>query len=507
MEFVAKSDSLQAAVVRKVVFGQAKPGDQELIEAHFSDVFARQKPDGSLDDPHDQGLLAATGEELLGLLEMGCSPGRPEMQRAIAAMRKAAEQLEGEKASDMSCYSLRALCLLGITEPPAVRASLRRIADEMEDMLGGGCPWTPFVQLNALWAGREVVEVDGAIERALTWAEEAVEPSGCSNRLRLCVPWSIVQMVGIVDRPAAERIARKIVPMLLRLQQPDGGWGEPEKNSTLRAFAVLSKYGLLEELRELPPLPPDWEVVRSIPLPGEKPQTIFCASGNLWVLDGATWSALAVSQTDGRVLKTVKLTRKPGMNHHGFASGDGKLYISAFGEKGKRSDMVYEVDAETGEVMREMPIPATNRATGNARVDGKLLVADGWEGGVWVIDLDRPEAEPARTWLAAGMPDYMASHGDEIWCVDWFAPVLVRTNIEGELLDWGERPFGFAPVAWDGEHLWALDPENSRICVIRKADYESVIQEADHRSVIRKADYESVIQEADHRSVIEKANH
>ena len=131
--------------------------------------------------------------------------------------------------------------------------------------------------------------------------------------------------------------------------------------------------------------------------------------------------------------------------------------------------MVYAVDAETGAITQEMPLATTNRATGNARVDGKLLVADGWEGGVWVMDLDKPDAEWEHAWLAAGMPDYMASHGDEIWFVDWFTPVMVRTNMRGELLDWGEKPFGFNPVAWDGEHLWVLDAKEKRICAIEKA--------------------------------------
>ena len=80
MKFVEGGDSLQAALVRTMVLDRPKPEDAERIEAHFQTIFAKQRPDGSLDDPHDQGLLAATGQQLLSLLDMGCSTDRPEMK-------------------------------------------------------------------------------------------------------------------------------------------------------------------------------------------------------------------------------------------------------------------------------------------------------------------------------------------------------------------------------------------------------------------------------------------
>ena len=46
---------------------------------------------------------------------------------------------------------------------------------------------------------------------------------------------------------------------------------------------------------------------------------------------------------------------------------------------------------------------------------------------------------------------------------------MVLTNMQGDLLDWAERPFGFDPVAWDGDQLWALDTESRRICQIGRA--------------------------------------
>ena len=68
------------------------------------------------------------------------------------------------------------------------------------------------------------------------------------------------------------------------------------------------------------------------------------------------------------------------------------------------------------------------------------------------------------------MPDWLASIGDDIWATDGWAPAIVRTNLEGELLDWGEKPFDWPPIAWDGDNLWAIDREHKRICIIEKTE-------------------------------------
>jgi hypothetical protein len=84
------------------------------------------------------------------------------------------------------------------------------------------------------------------------------------------------------------------------------------------------------------------------------------------------------------------------------------------------------------------------------------------------MDAGGDGSDAERVFLGSGMPDYITAHGEEIWGVDWFAPAMVRSNMRGELLDWGERPFGFSPVAWDGERVWALDPEGQRICQVER---------------------------------------
>jgi len=469
LAWVRSDTSLQASLVRARVFGESMDGDADRIEAHFEAIFARQAGDGSLEDRHDQGVLAATGQTLLGLVEMGCPMDRPEMQRAVGAIRRAVDALEGEEQADISCYSLRALCELGITGPPPVRASLLKMASEIEGQWGGGCPWTPFVQLNALWAGRDVADVKDAIGRTLAWAEDSIGPSACSKALGLLEIDAIIQMVGVVDHPAAEGIARTIVPVLLRMQKPDGGWGKGEgKDRSLRVFALLQKHGLLDELRGLPPLPPDWRVVRTLTAPGEKPKNIALADGRLWVLDTGSWQAIGMSPEDGSVLDSLQIQRPPGLTHFAFAPSNGVFYMTAHSKKGEGTDRIHTVDRGSGEAGGAIPLPTNHRATGLARVGDSLIVADGWEGGVWVVDLQRPDSEAQHTHLASCMPDYLAASGDQVWGVDWFAPVMVRTNMDGDLLEWAERPFGFNPIAWNGRDLWVLDAGNKQLHLVER---------------------------------------
>ena len=71
------------------------------------------------------------------------------------------------------------------------------------------------------------------------------------------------EVAAQIDLPVCREILLKQVPMLLRAQQPDGGWGE----HSFHVFAALERQGLMEELRSRPTLPPDWKVTLSFPAP------------------------------------------------------------------------------------------------------------------------------------------------------------------------------------------------------------------------------------------------
>ena len=472
VEVMSSDTSLDGALVRTLLLKTPRPGDAATIEAHFAEVFATQKPDGSFEDEHDRPPADATGAKVYELLQKGCSPDRPDMQLAIAFLEKTLAELPEDERSKAPGDAVYVMCLLGKTDSPAIKATLESQALEMPELWGKGCPGTPFAQLQTIWAGRKVADVTDAIEATLGWADEAVAPPACSSKLGLMSSWTMFEVLGAMDHPAAARLARRLAPLLVRAQQADGHWREGHGgDKTFYVLRFLMNHGLLEELRGLPPMPADWKIVRALPTPGTRVQNICALNGRLWALDMSGPAIVEISPEDGRVLDRLTVEPIPGLHHMTLAAGEGVFYVSSFGHKDGPTDAVHEIDAVTGKSIRHFSLERTSDITGATRVGRQILASDGWGGGVWVIDLDNADATPQHTYeaVAAGMPDYLASDGETIWGVDFMAPSLVHSTSDGKLLDWGERPFGFQPVAWDGEHLWALGPDNKRICLIERA--------------------------------------
>ena len=68
-------------------------------------------------------------------------------------------------------------------------------------------------------------------------------------------------------------------------------------------------------------------------------------------------------------------------------------------------------------------------------------------------------------------PISLTAEPGAVWHFDFWAPAVIKSDLQGQLLDWGEKPFAgeVHGLAWDGERLWALDNEANRICVIEKS--------------------------------------
>jgi hypothetical protein len=139
---------------------------------------------------------------------------------------------------------------------------------------------------------------------------------------------------------------------------------------------------------------------------------------------------------------------------------------------------LYKVSTETGGIDQEVSLDFMTAHVLSAEQMGKLLIVnDGWMGDVWALDPDKPDGR--RKIRHAGMlPINIAIAGDAMWHSEGFVPFIVKGDLEGNLLDWGEQPFerrrwggtsaGVHGLAWDGERLWALDKAGGRICMIEK---------------------------------------
>jgi hypothetical protein len=454
MKWVDESGSLQAALVRKHVFGRARPGDEELFAERIGAILAKQRKDGSLGGRgHD------SAQPLMELAELGAGPDRPEVRRAVEAMLLELRETKWIRGAE-------ALCMLGVTEPPEVRATLEDALSREEKWNGPWklCPWGPSMYARSLWAGRELVDCREAVRRALTWMADGLNDAGCQTYKD---PWGFVWVAAVVDMPEARRLVEKLVPLILRGQRDDGGWGDEEhgawSRNSLKVFRALVRHGLLEGLRAKPPLPRDWKIVRHIPAPEGDLSGLAFGGGRFCILDAKAKAVIGLSPDDGIEAKRLAV---PFEGATGLGWWNGSLVIGR-----EEPTRVAALDPGTGEVTRELPVKGGSWVNGLAAVGDELWVGDDYAGGAWRLKPDGQDkdAKPRHLTLAGPAPHHLAAVGDGVWHVDGFAPLLIRSDLGGKLVDWGEKPFeGVSGLAHDGKNLWALDNKKKRICLIEK---------------------------------------
>ncbi len=479
MEWLRSEDSVEGAFIRARILGRPRDGDASVLREAIETVLTQ----------HEGSALDAG--TLIRLAELGSTADRPEIESAVLRLALEAEEDGGR----LGAYGLQALCSLGGDDPVVSRvrdASLVHEAAQSKRGFRRMCPWTPVVQLRALWSAREFGDVEEAMLTDLAWIAESMNAVGAVSYKD---PWGFLELAGAIDHPLGRRIVEKMIPFILRAQKPDGSWGSftPVPAAFSRSaivFRALTRYGLLDALRELPPLPPDWRVVRSIPLPPvqqvrdpeqEEYRTMAWGEGALWVYSPQDHAATAISPEDGAVVKRISL---PGEKSYGIGWWDGGLALV--------TDRLLVVDPTSGQIIREIPwrIGEFNEPRGIAQVDGKVWVAD---SGQWVVvahdgSVVDPEVEIVLlSSPTGGRGTALAAAGDGVWHFDRSLPFLMKTDagvgpipwgmpeaeagfVSPQPVEWAEKPFGAATdgIAWDGEGLWALDGESKRVCLIER---------------------------------------
>lgn len=457
MRFVQTDDSVQGAMVRTLVFENPLPTDGALLQARIGEIVREAEETAAKPDSNPADVLGRTRE----LVELGCPTDHSRIEESVRMARAALRDADVTKGMEGEpFYALQTLCTAGVTDAPGVAAALRWQVAHPDKWIGKGCPWGTKLTIQTLWAGRTAVDTIDAIGKGLQWMADGMNEAGC---LEYFDPWGFLDAAGTVHHPLAREVVLKQLPMVLRAQKPDGGWGR----HSFVVFRALVKHGLLDPLRRLPALPPDWRVVRSIPVTGQKLRDLSWDGKRFWVYSPEEHLAIAVSPVDGTVRGRVRLPE-------GEVAGIGWVG-DALAVARKSPKRLQRVDADSGAVLSERPLEQVHDVGAVAADGDGVCVADLWMPGVWVFDVEGREPGHYRR-LAGPLPCALAASGQGVWHVDLWAGALIKSGPEGQLLDWGEAPFGqnTAGVAWDGHRLWALDAAGKRICALARSPKASL---------------------------------
>ena len=504
MRWVREDRSVDGAKVRNQVFKQELEGDRLLLEQEIENRMSAEGVGAALADPLAPNALYVLGMLVLRLMDAGCTTEHPYVKTALAAMLRQLAKLDSPPPDPEKegMIPFRVLCLLGSANHPVVKQWGMALVERLEAKLAECKEWDtrlrrrargldlslphprrkapawPYgiaMEINTLWLTREHAKVDDLVGRALAWIEENLyRPDGIPG-MAFDEEWSMAMLPADNGHPLAAGVCVKLLPILMKQQRADGGWGR----NSLTMFRLLTRHGLLSALLRLPPWPPDWRTVRSIPAPGRQPMGIAADGGRIWVCDIGDGKIIAVSPEDGSVLTEVDIP-----DHHGlvaFGAWDGSVWVMP-GNRVEDPKTIYQIDQETGQVGSTIPVTAPIRHFATiVEVRHKLLIPDQEEGGFWTLDdagkaLYHDDEEDIH--LSCPMPDFMSVSGDDIWTLSqvWFSGIM-KTNADGHILDWGELPFGHGGIAHDGRNLWALDPQNKRICIIEKRAEHDAAQE------------------------------
>ena len=398
MEWVNNDRDIKAA--RLDVFGQQLEGDREVLDARVDEV------------------LAGGGNADVRL-NLGCAKDRPEFRARLDEVCS-----QHVLAPDRPPWFHE--------EAPALWAALRygwerdnepknMLIDLVTRVTGAhllDCdPWAWGRTFGALWEGRHLVDT---VPKTGEYLHDNVNIADC---LVGGSPWATLMAVSIPDHPLCRDIVPIYIPLILRSQDPATAWGW----DSVAVLNALVKTGLIARLRELPPLPPDWRIVRSIPAPEGDLRSLTWEGEHLWTVDTETCDLIALDPGDGAVVKRVKAPLQGRSRLGGICRYRDMLAITVGGNEHKAGKAaVLLLDPEDFSVRGEISIKGPWGPHGGAQAGNELWIAHyGWlcvvnpKTGKW-----RDGGNPA-SW-----PLDIACDGDALWVVDESSPFVYRIDLQ-----------------------------------------------------------------------------
>jgi len=451
MEWVNNDRSVDAALIRRNLFGQSLDGDREILDARIEELLAALR-----EGPKEHG----DEFNLPMLLEMGCPSDRPEFRDLLD--RQCTEHLvdaEFQPGDHRAAAAIWAACEAGWQRDDQPAETVARWAAEVTGQaVADNAPWAWGRTFRALWAGRRVVDTRPAIELLLNYLRYYLNLAGC---LIGGDPSNTLGAASIPEHPLCRDIVALYIPMILRSQQPDGSWG----GESAEVYRALLNTGFLPKLLELPPLPPEWRVVRSVPAPEGRLLGLTWDGARFWTMDRDANEALAISPEDGAVVRRLKITPEGGIKVGSVAWYDDSLIVTAGGSEHHGGQSVALVlDPDDGSVRQTIPFDGPWGPNGAAQVGDELLIAHyGW---LCVVNPKTGETHGGHN--PAAFPRDVACDGETIWVLGGAS--ACRMDLEGMLLEATDKPAGGEGMTYDGRNLWSLNNEDKRICIIEKTE-------------------------------------
>ena len=450
MEWVENSGSFEAAVLRLEVLDCPGPGDSERIRNHLDDAWA-------------ESMDSVKRGELPGGCWWDSRMGTPEAKKLADALLSVLR----ERGREVELYELQLMGLAGKTDDPLVQRGAQHLAARlMAESPWIGCQHGPFEKLQALAGFMDVEGIAQAVDHLMSAIDGNINAVGFTAKGK--IPYGQVSVARYTDHPAALRMLRKTIPFILTAQAPDGGWHSAWGDHTLGVVQSLKKAGLFDELRGAPSTPSGWRIVRTIPAPAGGPQRLTWDGERFWVTRQEGNCAISLSPMDGSVLRTIEL---PGERVRDISWWHGKLHaVQCEPEK-----LLVTIDPDTGEAESSFPLTGIGDCGAIGLVNGKIWAVDDYNFGIAGYHADGSGKVGDFFHPSGTTPKCFTVLEGSQWHAEWCGPVMMQTGFDGTLLDFAGGPFpeafyGLDDIAWDGEHLWALDGETNRICQIERTE-------------------------------------
>jgi len=332
-----------------------------------------------------------------------------------------------------------------------------------------GCPWHQSLYWSWMWEFRQLIPVEEPVRDSMRKLLTQMNVAGTDRKNS---PMGLIDAAGLVDVPESRELALRLLPVVLRRQNADGGWGADEEDvhdtslgASVAAFRLLKKHGLLEPLRAKPGMPSSWRIGRTIPAP-DNVQYLAYDGSKFLTYQKEKKDVVAVDVRDGKELARSPV---PSDDVQGLAFGDERILVAD-----REAKTLLRLNPGDGSV-ETLVLKATKWkvewVNAVVAIENQAYIFDPWWPWLWQVGADG-KCRPHAGFLPGNSPRALAGEGGTIWLYDQWSRSLIRSKLDGEVIEYHDNPLesDIDGLAFDGKNLWVLEAGNRRICMLERVD-------------------------------------